>query len=354
MSERRTLGENILETDDALRLRADKTRTDGSGRKIGLLKTWRWNTDEAYTRDGKKKVYAYWNGESGKDARRLSPKEWEGLDGEEQFLYKACIERVRRFENGQVRIRDNSIFLELLKLGTGADESILLASRYRLAVEALKEQRTEEGILEYRAKQGSGERESIEASRQQLKRWFSPYAYEYNLVIKDKVLGEAVRRELTERAEGKDRYETGVYIKGSGTGKGRTTVKMYDMGYHSGELKGIYKIELTFRKQVFKRLGIDITALTEQECIISRMRAEIVREILGLSGGEAVEQLKLAFMRETNEQETVLSRIVKLEREQAKQGREQAKQGSRLEILEKEVRSLRKIEKKIQELEARK
>lgn len=305
----------LIQADDKLELITEKTRTDGSGVKIGLAKNWRDSADIAYDEDGRARIYSYWlEGDS-----FISPAEWSKLDSIEAGRYTPCFERIVRSSvpESYIRMRGNSIFLSLCKLSYGSEE-MLFSSRYRKLLETFHESRPD--VFEYSERGG---KRPIEATRQKLLRWFRLYEYEFNILFIDRLFGQSVFDELRESAVRV--YESGIYLKGFSQ-KGTTTVKMYEIE------DGLYKLELTFRKDTFKKLSIDITDMTRQENCIELLRNSAILEVMKLKGGEAVRQLKFEFVKENN----ILSRILKLEAEQLRTDK-------KIEAVEKQLRSIRKL-----------
>jgi hypothetical protein len=107
------------------------------------------------------------------------------------------------------------------------------------------------------------------------------------------------------------------------------------MGYHSKDLKGVYKLELTFRRNTFDKNEIDISDMTKQEQCIELLRGSAIIEILKLKGGEAVKQLQFNFITENN----ILARIIKLEN---KLENESQRTEQRFAGIENELKELRR------------
>ena len=282
----------IIQADDKIELITEKTRTDGTGGKIGLSENWRDETDVVHDENGKEVIYSYWNGE-----KYISPDVYKALSYEDSLSFLPCKERIFRphtIPHSSIRFRGNSIYLHIGKMSFQSEE-MLFSSRYRKLLETFHEARP--NVFEYSTKGGN---RPIEASRRKLLNWFRLYEYEYDILIMDKELGRKVFEEM--RPSARKIYETTLYLKGAGEKQGKT-VKMYLLQ------EGFYKIEITFRKDTFKKLGLDIRKMTHQENCIEYLRHEAIGEIMKLKGGEAVEQLQLNFVTENN----ILARIVKLE-----------------------------------------
>ncbi len=294
----------LIQCDDKIELIADKTRSDGSGTKIGLAPEWRQYSNIAYdSKTGEAVITGYWNQKTGENT---SAAKVNLMSDEERRDWTPCFEREipTGIPNTHTRLRDNHIFIRISKLSY-SDEELLFASRYRRLLEVLHGIRP--NILTYNSK-GGNERSFFESSRNKLNRWFRLYEYEFNILFIDEELGRKVFNELKESSVKVYENET-LYLKGYGKKQGNTTIKMYDMKHHSAEAEGVFKLELTFRRNTFSRLGIDITDMTRQENCIEYLRHEAIREIMKLKGGEAVEQLQFNFVAKNN----ILSRIIKLE-----------------------------------------
>lgn len=331
----------LIQADDKIELITDKTRTDGSGVKIGLSEDWRQSAEIVYNNSGEPVIYSYWDG----DKTFYSPTEIKKLSFEDRDKLGElipCFERVVKtsIPESYIRLRGNNIFLSLCKLSYGS-ENMLFSSRYRKLLETFHEARP--SIFEYTGRGGS---RPIEASRLKLLRWFRLYEYEFNILFIDREFGLRVFNEL--KLEAQQDYETGLYMKGlSNTQKKNTTIKMYEVE------NGLYKLELTFRKDTFKKLLIDITDMTRQENCIELLRNSAVLEVMKLKGGEAVRQLQLEFVKENN----ILSRILKLEAEQLRTDKRLETTDKRLETLEKQDKiieaQLRSIRKLLEKAETR-
>ena len=282
----------IIQADDKIELIAEKTRTDGTGGKIGLSENWRDETDIVHDENGKEVIYSYWNGE-----KFISPDDYKALSYEDSLRFMPCKERIFRpytIPHSSIRFRGNSIYLHIGKMSFQSEE-MLFSSRYRKLLETFHEARP--NVFEYSTKGGN---RPIEASRQKLLNWFRLYEYEYDILIMNKELGREVFEEM--RPSARKIYDTTIYLKGAGEKQGKT-VKMYLLQ------KGIWKIEITFRKDTFKKLKLDIRKMTQQENCIEYLRHEAIGEIMKLKGGEAVKQLQFNFATENN----ILARIIKLE-----------------------------------------
>jgi len=152
-------------------------------------------------------------------------------------------------------------------------------------------------------------------------------------------LGREIFKELKESAKKEYENET-LYLKGAGKKNGQTTIKIYDMGHHSKDLKGVYKLELTFRRNTFDKNEIDISDMTKQEQCIELLRGSAIIEILKLKGGPGVKRMKELIVSENN----ILARIVRLENKTERHD-------ERIDRLEAQVRKL--IEKEnIKKLES--
>lgn len=282
----------IIQADDKIELISEKTRTDGSGVKIGLSENWRDETDIVHDENGKEVIYSYWNGE-----KFISPDAYKALSYKDSLSFMPCKERIFRpdtIPHSSIRFRGNSIHLHIGKMSFQSEE-MLFSSRYRKLLETFHEARP--NVFEYSTKGGN---RPIEASRRKLLNWFRLYEYEYDILIMDKELGRKVFEEM--RPSARKIYETTLYLKGAGEKQGKT-VKIYLLQ------EGIFKIEITFRKDTFKKLGLDIRKMTHQENCIEYLRHEAIGEIMKLKGGEAVKQLQFNFVAENN----ILARIIKLE-----------------------------------------
>ncbi len=329
---------NTLLLDDRLEVRADKTFTDGSGRKLNLTKDWKDKTTFARSDNGEVNIYSYWNKSGKAAAKYISPEKFMELPEEDRHLYIPCFEREVKtnIPNTFIRARDNSFFIRVCGLST-SDEGRLLSSRYRTVLDVLHSIRPE--IIDYQNRGGS-EKAFLESSRNIIKRNFSLYEYEYNILILNKELGKKVFEELQGACQ--NRFLNTLYIKGynaKGKKQGGTSVKIYDHGLkHTGE-KGLYKLEITFRAAVFRKLGLNIADMTLQEVCINRLKKAAMTEILKLKGGEAVEMLQRDLFRE---EENILARFIRLERKSAEHDRDIAEHGRDIAEIKRQLEELKK------------
>ena len=81
---------NTLLLDDRLEVRADKTFTDGSGRKLNLAKDWKDKTTFARSDNGEVNIYSYWNKSGTAAAQYISPEKFMELPVEDKALYIPC------------------------------------------------------------------------------------------------------------------------------------------------------------------------------------------------------------------------------------------------------------------------
>lgn len=298
-----------MQFDDRLSVIAEKTLTDGSGKKLNLSKDWRAETD--YSRDGKGQViiYSYWNGKEKPAAKYMKPQAWKEASLEEQAKFPVpCFEREvqTNIPNTFVRTRSNNFYLQVYGLST-SDEGRLLSSRYKTVVDLLHSIRPE--VIDYRPKGGDA-RSFYESSRNVIKRNFRLFEYEYDILVLDKGLGAKLQEELSDSCQ--RNFDGTLYLKGFDSKfnrQGDLSIKLYDHGLKHGPEPGYWKLELTLRKKTFEKLGLNIADMTFQESCIEKLRGEVMRETLKLKGGEAVKEFQYRFFQEDN----VLARVIRLE-----------------------------------------
>jgi len=294
----------LIECDDKIELIAEKTKADGSGKKIALMENWKNNARKAINKQtGELIITGYWNRETGDN---ISAEKYFLMTDEERKGWTACYEWdiITNIPHTHTRLRNNNIFMRISKLSSSGEQR-LFSSRYNELVEALHNMRP--AIFKYENRGGT-ERAFKQSSRNMINRWFRLYEYEYNILITDIDLGRKIFEELKESAKKEYENET-LYLKGAGKKNGQTTIKIYDMGYHSKDLKGVYKLELTFRRNTFDKNEIDISDMTRQEQCIELLRGSAIIEILKLKGGPGVKRMKELIVSENN----ILARIVRLE-----------------------------------------
>jgi hypothetical protein len=326
----------LIECDDKIELIAEKTKADGSGKKIALTENWRDNARIAINKQtGELIITGYWNRETGDN---ISAEKYFLMTDEERKGWTACYEWdiITNIPHTHTRLRNNNIFVRISKLSSSGEQR-LFASRYNELVEALHNMRP--AIFKYENRGGT-ERAFKQSSRNMINRWFRLYEYEYNILITDKDLGRKIFEELKESA--KKEYNETLYLKGARKKNGQTTIKIYDMGYHSKDLKGVYKLELTFRRNTFDKNEIDISDMTKQEQCIELLRESAIIEILKLKGGQGVKRMKELMMSENN----ILARIVRLENKTERHDERIDRHDERIDRLEAQVRKL--IEKEQQ------
>jgi hypothetical protein len=325
----------IIQTDDKITIRANKIRTDGT-KKQNIKFTERHELNSSRT-----EIYKYWNRKSGKESEYINPKEYNELIHHD---WVAC--KIRNYntkdENIKIFSRDNGLYIQLSKLSTSSRDRIL-SSRYKNLLEVITE--AVGTIFEYKPKAMESDRNKIEASRQNLKRKWSLYEYEYNIYIIDKEKG----RELFEALKGSQivEYENTIYLSGyglKGDRKEGISVKMYNAGVkHEKQFKNagdVYKIEITIRKKQFDKLKIDIKDMNFMENCISRVKLTIIKEIIKLK--ERAGDKMNFILEEITESENILSRIIKVEQEQLESKRAIEEVINRVNALEKEIIKNRK------------
>jgi len=320
--------------DDKIEVVAWKTATNGTGRKI---LTERWKDHARYARDdrGDVKIYLFWNGLKPPNARYLTPEDYQAMTEGERVNWVPCFEREipTRIPQTYVRSRGNQLFVRIC--GLSSERGRLLASRYRGVVEVIHSLRPFAIRYEHR---GGDKRSFFESSRNLIKRRFRPHEYEYDILIMDKDLGRGVYAELAETCE--QRIGDTLYLKGfkaSQQGRGHTTVKIYDQGaLHGGEC-GFYKLEITLRRKTFGSLGLKISDLTFQEDCIAKLKGEVMREVMTLKGGAAVQEMQSALFKEDN----ILARLFRLEQTADKHSKAIDQHGKAIEELRRQVEALR-------------
>jgi len=335
-----TKRDNLMHLDDKLEVIAEKTMTDGSGRKLNLSKDWRAYTSPARDNQGQIKIYSYWNGEKGEKGKCIAPDEYQSLPKPEQESWIPCFEREvsTSIPNTFVRARDNHFFVRIC--GLSSEKGRLLKSRYRGVVEVIHDLRP--FVLDYKNR-GGDERAFFESSRNIIKRNFRLYEYEYDILFLNKELGQRVYQELEKTCD--RQFEGTLYIKGFNAKKkaqGDITIKMYDHGALHGPESGLYKLEFTIRKKSFNKLNLQIE---DMDCIeqikdcIEQLKGEVMAEVMKLKGGPAVQEFQLALFQEDN----ILARIVRLE--QKTEGHDRA--------IDSHDRAIEELRKQVAELKAR-
>jgi hypothetical protein len=337
----------LIECDDKISVISEKTKSADRGIKIGLNPKWRLNpyVNKAYDRNGDLVIHNYYN-PSVKDSN-ISISDYEELTySEKQKFIPNCewIFELPQMENAYIRLLGNHIRIIITKLSYGSDE-MLLSRRYRKIVELLDSARP--AIIKYENK-GGNERSKLESSRNILLRWFRLHEYEYNIIFPDREQGRAVFEELKVFSKthmtDKNGLET-IYLKGQGKSRGQTIIKMYDLGFHSQEDTGIFKIEVTLKRSTFvkgvtdeegNKKRIDIRDMTEQENCIELLRCYALKEIHDLKGGEMVKDMKNEIM----DKSVVMARIIRIENSVVKLSAEQNRQNEEVNKLRKDIEKL--------------
>jgi len=330
----------IVQCDDRLQVMARKTLTDGSGKKLNLAKAWKDATEYARDETGKPIIYSYWNGIIG-NAEYMSPKEYAKLEsGKNKWI--PCFEYKvpTGIKNTQGRVRSNEVYFQILKLSTG-DEAKVLSSRYKDIVEVLDAVRP--AFLDYQSR-GGDERARYESTRNLLLRNFTLNEYEYNVYFPVAVEGKAIYDELNNNVIAYKEEGGTLYLKGYDAkekAKGACTVKMYDAGLYHGMGRSMMKLEVTLRAAAFKGAGITIRDMTLQESCIEVLRVEIMKQIMGLSGGQALKTMQIELFREDN----ILARIMRLEARAGKTDAVQDAQGAEIAEIKRQLAKLQKAMK---------
>jgi len=320
--------------DDRIEVVAQKTATDGTGKKLPLTEDWKAYSRYARDDRGDVKIYLFWNGRRPPNARYLTPEDYQAMTEAERAGWIPCFEREIPTEIPQtyVRSRANQLFVRICGL---SERGRLWASRYRGVVEVIHSLRP--FVLKYRNR-GGDDRAFFESSRNLIKRNFAPYEYEYDILIMDKDLGRRVYAELAETCE--RRIGDTLYLKGFGAKQkrhGGATVKIYDQGAVHGGEHGFYKLEITLRRQTFGSLGLKIEDLTFQEDCITKLKGEVMREVMTLKGGAAVQEMQSALFKEDN----ILARLLRLEQTADKHSKAIDQYGKAIEELRRQVEALR-------------
>jgi hypothetical protein len=328
----------VIMCDDVLCLCADKTKTIKDVRgvyrryKIGLKDDWKKNK-----RVGIRAVKLYWN----KNDKYISVEEYNKLNvsGQSEY-YPICeYEYKTAKKNDIIRLYGNRIEIRLTQLSR-SDEARLLMNRYKYIYSLFLS--ICDDLFFYKGR--SDLRGRVEAQRQKLKNRFYITKYEYNIMVIDEGLGRAVYHELLE-LYGSKKYPDMVII-GEGDTKtiylqgfknsGKVKIKYYNAGYRDLLLSGVYKLEMTFTTQHFKKNNIKLKDCTFQENIISSFLPLVFVELDRWGKrGVVMKQLQKAFF---NDKENILARVIKLEREQERQGVDIA-------LLKKQVAKIDKLEK---------
>lgn len=332
---------DIIQADDKLTIRANKTCTDGSGKTHLKFK------DGHLKNSVKTEIYKYWNKKDKQEAEYIKPCDYEEAIHQDWLPcwikdYKTGSENIRIYS------RDNSLYIAILKLSTSSEQNIL-GSRYRSLVDAL-DQATKD-IIEYKPRGIVTQKNKLEASRQKLNRKFDLYEYEYNIYITDQEKGKAIYKALECHAT--HIFENTIYLQGfeqKTSRKPGTTVKMYNAGVkHDKEFpsgQSFHKIEITIRSSEFKKNNINIKHMTTMHHCIYKVKHIIIKEIIKLNdktGGEELNNVINFVLKEIVQEENILSRIVKLEKETEKRYNETEK---RLRILESAILTERKTIKR--------
>jgi hypothetical protein len=328
---------DIIQADDKLTIRANKTSTDGSGKTHLKFK-------EGHLKNSvKTEIYKYWNKKDKQEAEYIKPSDYEEeIHGD----WLACWVKDYKTNSENIRIysRDNSLYIAILRLSTSSKENIL-GSRYRTLLDGLN--KATEDIIEYKPRSIENKRNKLEASRQKLNRKFDLYEYEYNIYITDQEKGKAIYKALECHAT--HIFENTIYLKGyeaKSSRKPGTSVKMYNAGvkhdkeFPSGE--SFYKIEITIRTSEFKKNKINIKDMTTMEHCIYMVKQIIIKEVMKLNdktGGEELTNVINFVLKEIVQEENILSRIIKLEASRKDTEK-------RLKILESAILTERKTIKK--------
>lgn len=297
----------IVQCDDRLQVIAEKTCTDGTGKKLNLARAWKDATEYARDDEGNVIIYQYWNGSKNSPAY-LNPKEYAKLESDKN-KWIPCFEYTvpTGIENTQGRTRDNHVYFQILKLSTG-DEAKVLSSRYKDMVEVLDAVRPR--FLDYQSR-GGDERARYESSRNVLLRSFRLHEYEYNVFFPIDEQGKAIYSELKQYTkpfeEGGTLYLKGYDAKQKATGA--STVKLYDAGRVHGFGRSMMKLEVTLRAKAFKAAGVTIQNMTLQENCIAILRTEIMAQVMKLQGGQELRKMQMELFSNDN----ILARMIRAE-----------------------------------------
>jgi len=272
---------DILHCDDVLIYMSDKTKTDGSGDKFPLAEEW-WRQTYKKRDNGITVITGYWNKKTGK---HISKELYSKLKIEEQVGFIAVSPREYKINDNVLLCFDgNQIQLKLYELKDNFD------SRYRTSLEILVKA-CNDNIIKYSPKKENVSDKNIyEAIRNKFKRWFRLYKYEYNLIISDGELGFIVYEELKRQMENKEyinknavAFKNTLYLKGFGQGKQSDdiVIKYYSITAKQERRDFIkkdddFKLEVTFKKDYFKKNKYKIQQFTSQDKIFKIISSDVI------------------------------------------------------------------------------
>jgi len=252
----------VLLHDDKLTLRASK-RTASGEKNI---------EEDFYRLMARNALISYWNPETGE---HIKPNEY---NDEKHRGWIACWEWGRQLgKDIFVFVSFNQIDLKICNLWWD------FRKRYRISLETAFSA-MQGGIIPYKPRAILKERNVWEAIRNRLKRNFKVSEYETNFLLNE-TIAEIFENEVKSFEDVRIERNT-VFIKHSN----EATVKFYkpferEREKFSGDLTNTQKggkIEITLKRNFFKRAGIRVENLGEQPEIFELIRARIERELNGV------------------------------------------------------------------------
>jgi hypothetical protein len=333
------LGVPVLLHDDKLTLRAQKRTVSGAlNIKKDFYKSMRRND-----------LLSYWNPSTGE---HVKPNEY---DPEKHQGWIECWEWVRQLgDNVFVFASYNQIDLKLANLWENFQE------RYRLALEAAFAA-MQGGIIPYRPRAYTeDERNAWEAVRNRLKRNFVISEYETNFLL-NPALTEIIENEAKLFQDTQIERNT-MFLKRTN----EVTVKIYrpftrekiSPGVLTKWQKGA-KIEVTLRRDFFKRAGVQVEDLGEQPEIFLQIKARIGREVKGIMQAlskQTRREIASELGLETYTADSITERMLNVEnamtyivRELLKHRIELKEQRQELEEQRQEIQNIKKLLNKLLE-----
>lgn len=314
----------IIQHDDLLEIIAFKT-DNGKRRKRPILRAgYKDKCEIKKDRTGARDIRGYINTQK----KTISVKNYKKLSIIDRGEYAPIIPREYRpkeIKSAQIEINGNCIKTRIYDLSKTAE--LIKENRYKKLLDVImKAGRDIFNINPREKKRPDRFKHYRERHRQMIKRDFHLHKYEYNFTLI--YIENAIELIEDLKPIAIKEYKGTLYIKDvNGPGPG---IKIYDYGKknglkdEAGGPKSLYKLEITFRAETFKALGLKIQNMTFQDKCINFLKREIFKTLDKLSDelkkktgkvSRVLEAVKMHILKEENILFNMFERLEKLERD---------------------------------------
>ena len=311
--------------DDKLTLRAPKKTESGA---VNIAENF-------YKYMQKNEIVGYWNEETGE---HIKPEEYD------PERHKGWVECWRRgavlSENVYIFTQYNQVDLVMTNLWENLDK------RYKISLKAAFSAMLS-GVIPYKTKTYKYGRNALEAVRNRLKRNFTISEYETDILLSPD-LTEILENAFKSLPDIQIKRNTIFLKKAEGV-----TVKFYKPFVREKiDIKDLTnwarggKIEITLKRDFFKRAGIRIENLGEQPEIFQMIKARIIREVKGMINtlSKPARTAVAGILGVENKAEAITQRMLNIENTITYMRRKMEEIERRVEALEKKDKQKKQAE----------